>query len=127
MQTKVKNRQLKENSELKSTLKLEIEISTDGHYTEEIREVSEAYMEEIIKKAEFSGSGYDFVHKSKTHRIINEYELGQLLERSHALKLLDASGVDNWEGYSDALFNPENDTPISEYNTQTIIEEYWRA
>ena len=36
-------------------------------------------------------------------------------------------GVDNWEGYSDALFNPENDTPISEYNTQTIIEEYWRA
>lgn len=129
MITKVKNRQLKEVNDIKATLKLEIDVTTDGKSTEDIRDISEAYMEEIIKKAEFVGSGYDFIHKDNTHRMISEHELARLLEDSYTLSLLYDADVENWGDYREALFNPEGDgkLPISEYDPQAAIEGYWRV
>lgn len=40
---------------------------------------------------------------------IDEKELGRLRERSRRLGALEAAGVDNWEGYSIALSEEEDE------------------
>lgn len=42
-------------------------------------------------------------------KIINESELKQLLIDSETLRRLESAGVDNWNGYDDAIWNHYGD------------------
>lgn len=52
---------------------------------------------------------------------LTEEQLTELLEAKNKLTALEAAGVDNWEGYEDAMENVE-DVDISEYLNDEDID-----
>ena len=52
--------------------------------------------------------------------IIDEEELADLLRDRWKLNCLEIGGVDNWEGYGEALSNYEAD----EYNNDELTKDY---
>lgn len=52
---------------------------------------------------------------------ISENKLKELLKAQHKLYLLEDAGVDNWDGYSEAL-SPDNGVPFS-YYCDNLLDE----
>lgn len=60
-------------------------------------------------------------------KLISEKELRELLKASEKLYRLEVWGVDNWEGYGEALTNPEFDNDLIDWEKEdldSLVAEY---